>query len=106
MPNCNDTQVIRDISLNICGQAVATDNSYNSNAKAYLSPRQGDFISKTINLEFTSGSFLLCFAATENVGYVYFSLPGSDTWSKLPTTFENGEACAIADTTGAYAYGK
>ena len=105
-PNCDGGVVVTGTnSALVCGVATLTGNSSNANIKGVPSPKEGDFISKTITLYFTSGSAQLCFASANGTGVIYYRPLGITTWTSLPTKLSDGLACIVVSSDGSYALG-
>ena len=90
--------------VSIGGQATLEGLDVNTNVLTSLSPRPDGYLSKIVNLLFTSGSARLCFPAVKGDETVYILV--GDVWTPLFTFYVNNLACVEFSESGSYVLGQ
>ena len=92
-----------DCPISIWGIATLCPLSSNTDVLASLDPRPDGYLSKIVELKFSSGSARLCFASVNGNEVIYFNI--DDVWTRLYTFYMDGQACVDVSSSGQYVLG-
>jgi len=94
---------IGDCPISVGGTATLCGLTTPVDVLGSLEPRPDGYLSKMVELVFTTGTVRLCFAAPDGKELIYFL--SNDAWTPLFTYYRDGQACVDVSVSGFYVLG-
>jgi hypothetical protein len=89
--------------ISLLGQATLCALNPSSNVFGQIGGREDGYLSKIIQLSFTSGTARLCFGAPQGTETIYFF--SNNVGVPVTTFYQDGQACADLSQSGYYILG-